>query len=412
MRCRLMICLLLLSFFLSSCGELFPLPLTPPLTEEDKEEPLLGMWISQFDLKPLCVDGGIQREREAFEGLADQTVERLLSLGINTVFLQARPNGDALYPSSLYPSSPYAVGEIGSAFSYDPYGILVARLRQAGISVHGWINPLRLFTEENRLALDTDHPILALWAQAAVRVGDVWYLDPSLPSAVEYVCRGVEELLRAYPLDGIQIDDYFYPTVDPAFDEESYLAYLYAGGNLSLGDFRREAVCRMVSLLYRRIKAVDPSLRFGVSPSGNNERNYGELYADVAHWCAQEGYVDYILPQLYFGMEHCSLPFPDALWEFISITKTGSTELYVGLSLEKAYRGFLGQEDPYAGSGAHEWIHRRDILARCAEAAERTGVPSGICFFSYRLFFDPISGEPIPETAEEVGALASRGYFG
>lgn len=391
--------------FLSSCTPLYPQDVWDSTAEQQKHEPFtVGMWLSQFDLTSLCVDRDRQRSKTEFLRLVEQMMDRIVALGVNTVFIQARPNGDSMYPSALFPASHYAVGSINGAWSYDPYALIVKEARSRGLAVHGWINPLRCFTVKNKKAIPSDHPILSLSAQMR-EVGGVLYLDPSSPAVRDYIAKGAEELLVTYSLDGIHIDDYFYPTTDESFDGESYRLYLEAHPHASLSEFRRESVNALVAQLYETVHQADPRASFGVSPSGNAERNLTVLYADVSRWCAEEGYVDYILPQIYFGEEHEALPFTKTCHDFAASVKNPNVRFYVGLTLEKAYRGSLGEEDVYAGAGSDEWIRDKNVLQGCLNSLADLERCRGIFFFSYRLFYDPISGEAIAETATEVEGI-------
>ena len=363
-----------------------------------------AMWLSQFDLCPMLTENGQARQKEDFTARIHIALENVTQNGINTLFVQLRPNGDSLYPSELFPSSAYAVGKTGTAFGYDPFAILLELAHEKGLSVHGWINPLRLFSESQRKELTGEYRHLG-WCEAndgrAVLVGGTWYLNPAYEEVRALVAQGVFEILSLYPVDGIHIDDYFYPTTDPSFDGDTYLRYTQSGGTLSLDAFRRDAVNQLIRRLYDTVHSFGGNRVFGVSPSGNNQRNYEELYADVAYWCSRKGYVDYLCPQIYFGMEHGSHDFVSVALQFDGMIQADGIQLYIGMTLEKAYKGFYGEEDPYAGSGKREWIARRDVLARCLEATDRLKHKNGVAFFSYQCLFSPYNGISAEATEEE-----------
>ena len=115
------------------------------------------------------------------------------------------------------------------------------------------------------------------------------------------VVQGVTEIVQNYDVDGIQFDDYFYPTTDEAFDTESYARY---GGGQDLAEWRRANVNTLVQKVYAAVKAVKPEAVFGISPQGNNDNNYSQQYSDVALWLSTPGYVDYIMPQVYWGYNY------------------------------------------------------------------------------------------------------------
>ena len=172
------------------------------------------------------------------------------------------------------------------------------------------------------------------------------------------------EIIERYDVDGVHIDDYFYPTSDESFDEVSYLALNEK--KLSLGDFRRENTTRLVKSIYDTVKFQNSSLLFGVSPSGNTTRNYSELFADVESWC-RDGYIDYLCPQIYFGFEHATHPFYEVLSEFSEIARGTSVSLIIGITLEKADNGYRGIADTWAGTGGDEWIEQKNIIKRSLE---------------------------------------------
>ncbi len=364
-----------------------------------------AMWVSQFDLAPILLEDGVQREESDFRKRAERVMGNIASCGINTVFLQVRPNGDSFYPSALFPSSHYATGAIGADFAYDPFTILLDLAHREGLSVHAWINPLRLYTEGNRKRISEEY-VHATWCEEesdrAVLVDGVWYLNPAYPEARELISDGVREILSNYDVDGIHIDDYFYPTVSSDFDREAYAAY---GKKRSLADFRRDAISATVKELYKTVHLAEGERIFGVSPTGNNQRNYEELFADVGTWCAQKGYLDYLCPQVYFGLEHETHPFEKVAREFSDLIRADGIRLCIGMTLGKAYNGYYGREDPYAGSGATEWIDERDILVRSADRTEELLRCDGFAFFSYQYFFSPENGARIEATREEQEAL-------
>lgn len=360
-----------------------------------------AMWVSQFDLAPIFLENGRERDLSDFSLRVERMMKNIADSGFNTVFLQARPNGDSFYPSELFPSSPYATGSIGAPFLYDPFAILVDAAHAEGLSVHAWINPLRLYTVENEGRITEDYLHTRLCREDSDRasaVDGVYYLNPAYPEVRELIAEGAKELLDRYPVDGLHVDDYFYPTTDPSFDDEAYARY---GAGRTRGDFRRESVTALLEELYAVTHAEENGRIFGVSPSGNSERNYEVLFADVADWCLRDGVIDYLCPQIYFGLTHGTHPFEEVAREFCNLTRRDSIRLFFGLTLAKAYDGYYGRSDPYAGSGSEEWIQNRDVLSRSLLCCQSLSKFDGVGVFSYRFFFSPEDGSPIAATREE-----------
>ena len=129
--------------------------------------------------------------------------------------------------------------------------------------------------------------------------------------------------------------------------------------------------------------------------------NYNKLYADVVEWCGNEGYVDYICPQVYFGFEHATCDFVKVCNEFSDMVKTDSVRLIIGMTLGKA----LSEYDPNAGEGKHEWRDNKDVLLRELEYARDMSKCKGVSYFCYQYFFDPLTGKPVSGTAEEVSKI-------
>ena len=384
-----------------------PSPSTSGKKEGDRAErtPLnydkpKAIWLSQFDMREIYTSRGKQREATEYTPLVERVISNISSMGINTVFIQLRPNGDSIYPSEIYPPSIYAVGEYGNEFSYDPFEIFLSLAHKADISVNAWVNPLRCMSVESIAKIPDKYTVKRWYLENKYvkEVGGYLYLDPAYDECHSLVCAGVDEIIEKYDVDGIHIDDYFYPTSDESFDEGSYRALNEK--KLSLGDFRREQTGKLVKSLYDTVKSKSASLLFGVSPSGNTARNYNELFADVERWCS-EGYVDYICPQIYFGFDHSTHPFDAVLSEFSEMSQRGNIPLIVGITLEKADNGYRGVEDTWAGSGSAEWITQKNIIKRSLLCVRELDDTCGVALFSYRLLFDPITGEPRLETREE-----------
>jgi uncharacterized lipoprotein YddW (UPF0748 family) len=275
--------------------------------------------------------------------------------------------------------------------------------KQKELSVHGWINPLRCMSESEIIEIDDSYLICDWYSQNKnlVNVNGNYYLDPANSEVRDYVCLGVKEILESYDVDGIHIDDYFYPTTEKFFDNKSYSDYLEDGGRLSLHDFRRNNINALIKEIYKNVKKSNDDAVFGVSPSANTKRNYEELYADVALWCSDRGYVDYICPQIYFGFEHSTHAFDKICNEFSDMVTEKKVKLLIGITLDKAELGSEGKEDIYAGAGKKEWIENKDIVARSLKLCNALDKCSGVAIFSYQHFYDPLTNHENEKTSEE-----------
>ena len=153
----------------------------------------------------------------------------------------------------------------------------------------------------------------------------------------------------------------------------------------------------MVSSIYASVKSVDKEILFGVSPAGNINHTYKDLYADVYKWCSNKGYLDYICPQIYFGLEHSTYDFVSVYNTWCSAVKNEDIRITVGMTLGKAKQGY----DNYAGDGKYEWSEHKDIMKRCLEYLNEREECSGISIFCYQYMYDPITGESVEETKLE-----------
>ena len=375
--------------------------------EQAQDTYVRAVWLSQFDMHPIYRDGGKQRAETDFRQLSETLCQTLVKDGFNTVFLQLRPNGDSLYESEVYPLSKYVAGVYGGSIEYDAVAIFLETARQYGLSVQGWINPLRLVTPEEMLLLPKGYAVRD-WYDAGSgqvkQVEDRLYLDPSYPEVRELIAAGAAEILEKYDLDGIHMDDYFYPTRSERFDQAEFLR----SGYEEQGDFRRDNINRMVALLYETVHSFGEDKLFGIAPAGNLYSLAEGYYADAEKWCAEDGYIDYILPQLYFGFENAYCPFDRILADWADAVTNPNVQLWVGLDAAKAYLGSQGELDTFAGTeeGKTEWIRRKDILARSLQTLYGDERVSGYCFYSYAFLYDRFTGDVAEEVLAEYMGFA------
>src|SRR6218665_3648571 len=243
--------------------------------------------------------------------------------GLNAIIFQIRTSADALYASPLEPWSEYLSGVQGQAPEpfYDPLALWIAEAHQRGLELHAWFNPFRARQSNARSAPSAGH-LSQTRPDWVKRYGDQLWIDPGEPGAAEHSLAVFMDVLQRYDVDGIHIDDYFYPypVTDPASkqeidfpDEPSWQRYLQSGGRLARADWRRQNVDRLIERLHQGLRTSSkPWVRFGISPFGLPKpalrpegiagfSQYDKLYADVERWLA-EGWLDYLVPQLYWPM--------------------------------------------------------------------------------------------------------------
>ena len=381
-----------------------PHPITPNSYTPYEQKVMKAVWLSQFDMQNVYRDGDAQRDEKHFSTLVRNIFYNLKSDGYNTVIVQLRPYGDSFYPSAFFPPSDYVTGLLGREMTYDPFAVLVDLAHEQNLAVHGWINPLRGMKEGQITQVDGKFPIRQWYDQRDKRgeyivlsTENRWYLNPAYQEVRDLIAKGAAEIASAYNVDGIHIDDYFYPVTDPAFDQTAFQKYMEGGGAASLAEWRRDNISQMVGQIYQSVKAVNPKCLFGVSPAGNMTNVMEEHYADVKTWCSQPGYLDYICPQIYFGMEHQTHDFQKVCKQWCDIVTEPGVRLMVGMTLGKAIDG----KDVNAGSGANEWAEKKDVLKRCVEHLTTLEKCSGFAFFCYQYMYDPVSGAPRAELQQE-----------
>lgn len=310
--------------------------------------------------------------RKIFKNVADQ--------GMNTVFFQVRPFGDAMYESNYFPWSRYLTGTEGVNPGYDPLEIVCNIAPEYGLRIEAWINPYRVRTDDTEMSADNQ---AYKWQKSKSRAVVSWngglYYNPASAEARKLITNGVTEIVRNYNVYGIHFDDYFYPTTDMKFDSADYKA---SGSKLSQADWRRENVNKLVRQVYAAVKSADPNCVFGISPQGNMQINYDSQFIDVEKWLSNSGYIDYICPQIYFGYKNKTVPYAQAVKDWNALIKN-DVKLYIGLG---AYK--VGAVDKWAGEdGQNEWVGTKDILARMTKTARAADNYGGVVIYSYDSIF-------------------------
>ncbi len=342
-----------------------------------------GFWITYLEYASILRN----KSEKSFTKSIGEYFDNISDLGFNTVYVQVRAFGDAYYDSELFPAGEQFDGAIGTKNRFDALKIMVKCAHDRGISIHAWVNPMRTMTTSQLEKIDNSYTIKKWYndrdrrGDYIVKSGDRWYLNPAYDEVTDLIAEGIKEIAKNYEVDGIQIDDYFYPTTNKSFDSTAYAA---SGNGMSLSDWRISNVNKMVKKLYKTVHTANDTMVFGISPQGSVENNYGELYADVRKWCANSGYCDYILPQVYFGFDNPALPYADVIALWNGMVKGSDVKLVIGLA---AYK--IGAEDGYAGSGKREWLNNSDIIARQMKLAKSLGNYGGVALYRYDSVFNP-----------------------
>ena len=377
-------------FFLRQSAQVQPpqeTPATPPTVSASEE--VRAVWVNYNELSMKSLGGGTQTD---FQNKSEEMCRNIRESGMNTVIVHVRPFCDAFYASELFPWSVYLTGTQGQGVDYDPLGIFLAAAKAQNLSVQAWINPYRVLLSAEREKLSDNNPAKQ-WYEAGktenlLLVEDGIYLNPSSVEAQTLIINGVREILQKYDIDAIHMDDYFYPTNDPSVDAASYASYQQAGGRLSQDDWRRENVSMFVSALYAAIKAQNPQTQLVISPGGDIRKNHDNLYADVERWAREPGFLDVLMPQLYYGFENAAKPFEKTAAEWANLRFAPNVSLCFGLAAYKC-----GKEDVHAGTGALEWTQQEDILARQLKLCRTLPHYGGFALYTYSSIYMSDSAE-------------------
>ncbi|MFV0399960.1 MAG: glycoside hydrolase family 10 protein [Oscillospiraceae bacterium] len=345
-----------------------------------------AIWISYLEFQTI-----LQGKTEAQFTKSIQTAfDNIVGYGLNTVFVHARPFGDALYDSDYFPWSHIATGTEGKDPGFDPLAIMVREAHSRGLRIEAWINPYRVRAANSKdKALHSSNQAqkwLTAGDRSVVKQGDMITYNPASTKAQNLIVNGIKEIIQKYDVDGIHIDDYFYPTTAANFDQVEYDAYKAAGGTLSHASWRRSNVETLLKKIYAAVKAEDAKLVFGISPQSSVSNNYSQQYLDVAKIVSTTGYCDYVCPQIYFGFDNEVQPFAKTLDQWDDLIATSKIDLYVGVASYK-----IGTVDSWAKSGKNEWVNNKDLMARMVEYSRLTDHYGGFVLYRYDSLFNPAS---------------------
>lgn len=350
----------------------------------ESDEEMRGVWVSYMELS---MENESSKTQKAFEDKFTEIAQKCRESGFNTLIVQVRPFCDALYKSSYFPWSHILTGTQGENPQYDALQIMCDICKENNLKIHAWINPYRVSSNETPKKLSDNNPYIKN-SEIGIKTDNGIFLDPSNETAQQLICDGVKEIAENYDVDGIQFDDYFYPTEDESFDKKQYEAYIEKYGkenSMNLDNWRMQNVNTLICKVYRTIKSVDSSVEFGISPQGNIGNNDG-LYADVKSWCTCKGFADYICPQIYFSLENPALTFEDCLDSWTSLDFDENVKLYVGLGGYKAGNGEYDEET---------WLLSDSILADEYDILRNNKSVRGFMLYSYSCLEDDTAKKEI-----------------
>jgi uncharacterized lipoprotein YddW (UPF0748 family) len=325
--------LTLLMSLLAGCSSAPP-PHTPPAVPPPIMREFRGVWVASVSNLDWPSRPGLSSEAQQAELIA--ILDKVRDMRMNAVILQVRPAADALYASELEPWSAYLTGTMGVPPSpyYDPLEFAVTEAHRRGLELHAWFNPYRARHPSARGEIAPSH-LSRTRPDLVHKYGEQLWMDPAEPDVQEHSLAVVLDVVKRYDIDGVHIDDYFYPYVErdkrgkaiPFPDDASWQRYVSHGGKLSRADFRRASVDTFIERMYHDVKQVKPWVKVGISPFGiwrsgypaqvRGLDAYDELYADAKKWL-NNGWVDYFTPQLYWNIDGREQSYPVLLDWWVS----------------------------------------------------------------------------------------------
>jgi uncharacterized lipoprotein YddW (UPF0748 family) len=322
------------AYFITACSDssITDPGTKPPVTTDTIAPALLremrGLWIATVANIDWPKSSSLTADQQKAE-LID-ILNKAAAAGINTVILQVRPAGDAVYASGLEPWAILLTGTSGKDPGYDPLSFAVQEAHARGLELHAWINPFRAGNTSDTLRLAFNHIFNARRDLVRVYSSSIW-MDPGEPDVQDRSIAAIKDIVSRYDIDGLTIDDFFYPYPVGSLVFPDSATYARYGAGMTRDDWRRSNIDKFVERMYREVHLVKPQVKVGISPfgiwrSGNPAGvvgldAYASIYADSRKWL-QQGWLDYFAPQLYWAISAPQQSFPALLdwWRSQNLT--------------------------------------------------------------------------------------------
>lgn len=328
------------------------------------ENEVRGIWVSNV----ANIDTPKGLPVEEYQAYLKQMIKNIADFKLNTIIFQVRPNSDAYYESKLNPWSRYITGVEGQNPGFDVLAFVIAEAKKYGIKVHAWMNPYRVsstpleqlnMTKEEYLNTLDELNFARRHPEHTILDGtNKIILSPSHPEVIDFVAETIMEVVNNYDVEGVHIDDYFYPyaKIPEELEYVDYLKYRETPSQ-TFADFRRMNVNKMIQKIHGELKKsfnkTGKKVLFGISPfaiyrthssivEGGWDKGsynapgalqcYSELYSDVYKWM-KENWIDYVVPQVYFPFERKDVTYHDLTKWWSERAKETGTTLYIGMGL-------------------------------------------------------------------------------
>ena len=342
-------------------------------TSIQKEEETRAIFVSYIELNKYIKGNDYEISKRNIRKI----IKNIKKLKCNTIILQVRSASDAIYKSNIYPLSLNIVNTEYDDY-YDVLDYFIKESHKSNVKVIAWINPYRIRTTCDKTTITEKNPAYKYLDTDIVYINNGIYYNPSKQETEDLIVKGVEEVLN-YDVDGILFDDYFYP--DNNIDKKDYEDYIKNNEFIEEKDYRLNIVNKMIKRVYKTCK--NKNIKFGISPDGNIDNNYNKNYADVKYWLKSNEYIDFIMPQIYYGFYNSTRAYIKVTKEWENLIENKDIELYIALAFYK-----VGMEDKYAKSGFNEWIDNDNIIMREILLSRNLKNYKGFSLFRYENIFN------------------------
>lgn len=338
-----------------------------------KEEETRAIFVSYIELNKYIKGNDYEISKRNIRKI----IKNIKRLKCNTIILQVRSASDAIYKSNIYPMSLNIVNTEYDDY-FDVLDYFIKESHKSNVKVIAWINPYRIRTTCDKTTITEKNPAYKYLDTDIVYINNGIYYNPSKQETEDLIVKGVEEVLN-YDVDGILFDDYFYP--DNNIDKKDYEEYIKNNEFIEEKDYRLNIVNKMIKRVYKTCK--NKNIKFGISPDGNIDNNYNKNYADVKSWLKSNEYIDFIMPQIYYGFYNSTRDYIKVTKEWENLIENKDIELYIALAFYK-----VGMEDKYAKSGFNEWIDNDNIIMREILLSRNLKNYKGFSLFRYENIFN------------------------
>ncbi len=367
MKIKYLYCLIIVLFVISIFVSFAP-------KKEKVNEEFKAVYFSYIELSKYIMD---KSEKESKNNIKE-IISNIKKSGFNRIIVHVRPFSDSIYKSDVYPISKYVLNDKEEYPNYDVLKFFIDEAHDSDIKFDAWINPYRISNLKNVEEINKNDIYKSLLDNNIAKVTENGiYLNPANEKTKEIIIKGIEEIVKNYNIDGIHFDDYFYP--DKKIDLEEYKKE----EKISITDFRLDNVKDLLKRVYKTIKNINSKVLFGIAPEGNINNCYENSYLDVKEILSNDNYIDYIMPQIYYGFENKSKPFTNTVEEWRNMIKNKNIKFIPALALYKS-----GKFDKYALSGSNEWIDNSDIIKREIDYLKEQKNYYGFSIFSYNYLFN------------------------